>query len=55
MTDNIYDITDTARNLELLGDDKPNSGRVIKEDGSVINKAEAINGTTTPTITLLIN
>lgn len=37
-----YDKTDTTKNAKLLNASRPKSSRLIKEDGTVINLADAI-------------
>jgi hypothetical protein len=42
MANPTYDITDTVKNKKQLDAQSPKSGRVIKEDNTVINLADAI-------------
>lgn len=42
MTDTLYDKTDTAKNEKLLKSSRPKNGRLIKEDYTVVNEADAV-------------
>lgn len=52
-----YDITDTTRNEKELLSRKPRSGRLIKEDFSVINEADAIDNSNPllPTLRIILS
>ena len=42
MSDPVYDITDLVKNQKLLDSQSPESGRLIREDATIVNMADAI-------------